>query len=144
METHQQSDLNEFLSRINGVISRQGEETSSETEENIIHNPEYNEIQRSRLKEDLRKAQLENDLIDERKQGAKQDREQRKMFADRIFSLVTCYLLFVFFLVFFSGSGFGRMSISDNVLIAILTTMTVNVIGLLVIVARYLFPSKSH
>jgi hypothetical protein len=40
-------------------------------------------------------------------------------------------------------SGLGVMSLSDNVLITLLTTTLADVIGVFIFVAKYLFHSKS-
>lgn len=70
----------------------------------------------------------------------KQDREQRKKFAAWIFGVVCVYILSVLTLLYIIGFSFAYLT--DTVLVALLTTTTANVIGLLVIVARYLFPRK--
>ncbi len=68
-----------------------------------------------------------------------QDREERKTYANRIFSLISWWLFGVFFIVLFCSIESVRISHSDAVLVALLTTTTVNVVGLFVIVAKYLF-----
>jgi len=83
------------------------------------------------------KAEIEIASLKEELDGRKQDREQRKVFALSIFGLVCAYLLAVLaarFLV-----GFGLMTLSDIVLNVLLTTTTANVIGIFMIVAKYLF-----
>ena len=83
------------------------------------------------------KAEMEIANLQEELDGRKQDREQRKVFAQWIFGLVCAYLLAVLVTVFLVG--FGPMTLSDIVLNVLLTTTTANVIGIFVIVAKYLF-----
>nr|DAJ19699.1 MAG TPA: hypothetical protein [Herelleviridae sp. ctsMP6] len=83
------------------------------------------------------KAEMEIASLKEELDGRKQDREQRKVFALWIFGLVCVYLLVVLVVIFFVG--FGLMTLSDIVLNVLLTTTTANVIGIFVIVAKYLF-----
>ncbi|WP_314272707.1 hypothetical protein [Hoylesella shahii] len=83
------------------------------------------------------KAEMEIANLQEELDGRKQDREQRKVFALWIFGLVCVYLLVVLTAVYFVG--FGLMVLNDIVLNVLLTTTTANVIGIFIIVAKYLF-----
>ena len=83
------------------------------------------------------KAEMEIANLQEELDGRKQDREQRKVFALWIFGLVCVYLLVVLTAVYFVG--FGLMALNDIVLNVLLTTTTANVIGIFIIVAKYLF-----
>ena len=74
-------------------------------------------------------------------QGLKQDREQRKVFSYSIFGFMCVYMTIAMVIVFLSG--LGVMSLSDNVLITLLTTTLADVIGVFIFVAKYLFHSKS-
>ena len=123
-------DLKKFLGRINI-------ETGSGIDRTPVDAEKYEEIEKKRQEEDLKNMMLQNDGLMEENFSKRQ--ELRKDFADNIFRLVVYYLIIVFFLVFLSSSGTGSFAISDSVLITILSTMTINVIGLLVIVVRYLF-----
>lgn len=60
-------------------------------------------------------------------QGLKQDREQRKVFSYSIFGFMCVYMTIAMVIVFLSG--LGVMSLSDNVLITLLTTTLADVIG---------------
>ena len=79
----------------------------------------------------LRKEELE---------GRKQDRLQRKGYADKIFILLCIYLFVVMVLLYFNG--FGLTHLDSSVLIAIVTTSAANVIGIFILVAKYLFHTK--
>ena len=76
---------------------------------------------------------------------ARQDREERKVYATRIFLLVSVWLGVIVALVVLQGvlGGPGWFSLSDSVLIAVATTTTASVTALLVVVVRYLFRAPS-
>lgn len=97
----------------------------------------------STLSEDnmnLALKRVELDLKKEVLEGAKQDREQRRKFANRVFILIAIYLGIVLIALFFCG--FGMMSLNQSVIITLLSTMTANVIGIFAMVVRYLFYHK--
>lgn len=81
---------------------------------------------------DMQKRTAEEEL-----EGKKQDRKQRKKFANWIFWVVVLYLIIVLFIL--CSCGYGCFYISDSVLITLLGTTTANVLGLFAIVAKYLF-----
>ena len=83
------------------------------------------------------KAEMEIAYLQEDLDSKQQDRKQRKVFAQWIFGLVCAYLLVVLTGIFLVG--FGQMKLSDIVLNVLLTTTTANVIGIFIIVAKYLF-----
>ncbi|MEZ5032582.1 MAG: hypothetical protein R2787_14420 [Saprospiraceae bacterium] len=66
--------------------------------------------------------------------GDRQDIAERKKYAEYIFILLSIWLLFILMIIF------KQPSLSNEVLIALLTTTTLKVIGLFWLVARYLFP----
>ncbi len=71
-----------------------------------------------------------------------QDRKERKLFARVITVFVSLWLILVLLVVVIDGLG-GicqyTFSLSTGVVLALLGTVTVNVIGLFYVVARYLF-----
>lgn len=77
-----------------------------------------------------------------RNQQLAQDLEMRKGYARCLFLVLCAWLLFIVGLLVFQGFGWYDFSLSDSVLIAALGTTTVNVIGLFVLVARYLFSPR--
>ena len=89
----------------------------------------------SSKREAIEIAQLQEELDSKR-----QDRIQRKEYANKIFNLLRIYLLAVF--VILCCNGFNFFSLKDPVLIAIVTTTTANVIGIFYFVAKYLFHTK--
>lgn len=79
----------------------------------------------------LTDIEKEKSLVDlhlrrEELEGKKQDRIQRKGYADKIFILLCLYLLAVMVLLYFNGFGLTRLE--SSVLIAIVTTSAANVI----------------
>lgn len=87
-------------------------------------------------------AEKFNDLqVKEHKLNAERTMlSQRKIYAFAIFLLSTAWLVFIMFFLWKAGKH--RLTVSDPVLIALITTTTINVLGLFYIVARWLFPYK--
>lgn len=86
---------------------------------------------------DIELKNLQEDL-----NGKKQDREQRGKFAGRIFNLMCCYLGAVMIIVILKGAKV--LALSDSVVNVLLTTTTANIIGIFMIVAKYLFYRQSQ
>lgn len=78
----------------------------------------------------IRKEELE---------GKRQDRLQRKAYADNIFTFLCIYMIIVFVILFKHGCLFNSFELSDSVIVALITTTTANIIGIFVFVVRYLF-----
>jgi len=68
-------------------------------------------------------------------------RAQREKYARHIFWLVCGWIVLIFVLLLLQGfSGFiGYKPLNDSVLIALISSTTVNVIGTLIIVLKYIF-----
>jgi len=70
-------------------------------------------------------------------------REQRKRYAKWVFVLVCCWITAIFLLLVFQAIGSTFIStfkgLSDRVLLALITSTTVDLIGTLIIVLRYIF-----
>ena len=92
----------------------------------------YDEIEKRKREAEARHLEIQNE-------SDTQDRDQRKDFAERIFSFAAIYMLGVFFMIFISGTETTNFTLSDNVLITLLGTTTANVIGVFAIVVTYLF-----
>lgn len=98
---------------------------------------------------DLRRKQHELDIeiLDLEKKKHKLTVEktmlpQRKFYAGCISFISISWLSFIGACVWNSGRQF--LIVSDSVLIALVTTTTINVLGLFYIVARWLFPQKTN
>ena len=72
--------------------------------------------------------------------GLLQDIDQRRIYADKIYDLIVWWLIAIFALLILAG--FGKcigFNISDKVLITLIGGTTINVLGIFVIVANYIF-----
>ena len=113
-----------------------------------------------KIQADVGKIETDNGAISERDQIelkskkielSKKDAElkelkgniaQRYKYAERIYRLVTKWLIALFLLILIDG--FEWVDISDGVLIALVGGTTANVLGLFVLVLKYLFnPNQS-
>lgn len=86
------------------------------------------------------KRDKEEQILIERLKDSQQNREQRKQYANKIFWLVCAWLVVLVIIV--GQAGCGRLILSDSVLIALISGASINIIGLMVIVANYLFPKN--
>lgn len=106
-----------------------GQDTSLESET----------LEKEQLRVEIEKLRAELDSF-------KQDIQQRRTFAPKLYLLTCWWLGSVTLILLLQGLSEGRLHffrLSDSVLIALLGTTTVNVVGLFYVVAKYLFPEKS-
>lgn len=83
---------------------------------------------------DFKTESRKEDLI-----NRKQNREARRKYSIWIFWLLVGYLVVVFSILSLSACKCVCFELSDSVLITLLTTTTANVIGIFIIVVKYLF-----
>jgi|GEM_PF-991764 len=83
---------------------------------------------------------LEHKLKVEELASLTQDRKERKTYANRIYWLIVAWLAMLFIVLGFQGFKPFRFEIGDKVLITLITGTTLNVIGIFLVVANYLFP----
>lgn len=85
-------------------------------------------------------------LDDQRKrtenEGIKQDITERKKYATYFFLLSCAWLMLVAALLLLQGFGCWRFHLADAVILAAIGATTVNVLGILYVVANYLFPKR--
>jgi hypothetical protein len=74
--------------------------------------------------------------------GHKSDIENRAKYTKRLYVTMVAWMGAVYAVIVLSGWSIGGFALSDGVLIALITGTTANVIGLFVIVARYLFAKR--
>ena len=76
--------------------------------------------------------------------GLKQDIAARKVYAALFFLLAALWMAVISVLLFFQGFGQGRLGfkLSDTVLLAAIGSTTANLVGILYVVANYLFPKR--
>lgn len=116
----------------------------------------------SKYKENLAKPyqqtkeeELAHRRLEETLRDYKETNTLRQKYAKNIYRLTYIWLIFIGFIVLLTGIGnlhikiewlsldftLFEFNLSDNVLIAFITTTTINVIGIIYIVARWLFPN---
>lgn len=89
---------------------------------------------------ELEVLRAEVKLKKEAVEGTKQDREQRKTLAWAIYCFVVSFVAIVLAILCLSAFECVCFTLSDPVLIALITTMTTTIVGLLVFVLKYFFP----
>lgn len=94
-------------------------------------------LERERL---ASKSELERERYRQETQRQQREHDLRIGFAGYIYWLVAVWLVVVVCILIWQGVT-PQTRLSDSVLITLLTTTTINVLGLLLTVARYLFPS---
>ena len=70
----------------------------------------------------------------------KQDRRERKRYAELVFRLVCGWLIGVTTLVVLSGAN--RLGLGETLLITLVGSTTASVVAIFVVVAKYLFPPR--
>ena len=111
------------------------------TEKSTVEKDDYDDVVKKIKQEEWRKLKLDNDAKEAENRGDSQDPDQRKLFAEKIFTFVSLYMFSVFFILVLCGSP-SNFQLSDTVLVTLLGTTTANVIGILIIVVTYLFSRK--
>ena len=97
----------------------------------------------SETEEDVRETGVTLDDLDRRQK--EQDIEARKKYVSRIYRLVVSWLAAVIGVVLLEGQGEAPwlvpFSLDTAVLVALVTSATATVVGILLVVVRYLFPT---
>lgn len=101
-----------------------------DTEE--INDAESDMISGNDIEQEARRLEL--NIKKENLENSRQDREERKRYANKVYWLVFLYLFSVLAIVVFYNC-----MLSDTVLVTLLTTSSANVIAVFIIVMRYLF-----
>lgn len=112
-----------------------------EQEEQQFNKESLNDAGEHKKKLELENAQLRIDHRREDLAGKTQDRKERKDYATKIFSLVVVWLWALAMIVLMDGAR--MIDLSDTVLGFLITGTTVDIIGLMTIVAMYLFPKNN-
>jgi hypothetical protein len=97
---------------------------------------------RKEIESSLEKLQIENDRLRQELKEAKDVHQLRKDYSGKLFSLIVVWLIFVLVYVGLAASTGGRFRLAESVLIAFITSTTVSVLGLFLLVAKWLFPSS--
>ncbi|HEV2862575.1 MAG TPA: hypothetical protein VGX48_16290 [Pyrinomonadaceae bacterium] len=86
---------------------------------------------------------LKNKRLTDELQEAKELHKYRKRYTSRLFWVIVLWLIAVNVYVILTATRKASFDLPDGVLIAFITSTTVAVIGLFVIVAKWLFPSAN-
>lgn len=121
--------LAEFQSRL-----QSGQSTKVDTDAAVKE--EQKELQDERIHE-LEKQALELQLLKAQIRKFEDDNTGRREFSRSIFAVTVVWMFLVLMILIQHASG--KWHLSDSVLITLITTTTVNVIGIFIIVANYLF-----
>ena len=76
-------------------------------------------------------------ILTQEQKTDEQKHQMRAQFGPKIFWMCAAYLVAVFAILW--GSGMHRLEIPANVLITLLSTSTINVLGLLYVFIKYIF-----
>lgn len=87
-------------------------------------------------------ANLTQEMEQARLESYRQDTHERRTFARYIFWMVALWLLGIFAVVVCRGVKTLNFELSDTVMVALITTTTINVAAFFLAVTKYLFPSK--
>lgn len=74
--------------------------------------------------------------------GLEQDTSERKRYAERFFWLSCGWIVIITLILVLEGFGICKFKLSDAVVLATIGSTTINILGILYIVANYLFPRK--
>ncbi len=121
----------EAASRLARALAHKAREVSNEPQPETLAEEEDLETQHARA------------LL----RSLEQDISERKKYARHFFVLACCWLAAITIVLLLQGFGsfwFGRMlfKLTEPVLLAVIGSTTVNVLGILYVVANYLFPKK--
>lgn len=103
-------------------------------------NPCDENIQNERSSYDAAKNQAEIDELTAKVASLKQDIKLRKMFAWAGYWMNIGWLVAILVILFLAGFHRWFFTLPDSVLLALIGTTTTNVLGVLYIIMRYLFP----
>src|ERR1022692_193689 len=91
------------------------------------------------------KEDLEKVRYGAQTEGQKQDIQERKKYAQLFFYLSCAWLVAIVVIIMLQGFGaFWKtpFKLSDSIVLAMIGSTTANVLGILYIVAKYLFPNR--
>ena len=91
-------------------------------------------------KEETRRYEVET-------HGIEQEQEERKKYAHRVFVLCCCWVSAIYVMLMFAGFGsyvHFKFHLSETILLAAIGSTTANIIGVFLIVVRYIFPDRKE
>lgn len=102
----------------------------------IQGSPDFEKLLRE---QDLETLKHRNNQLAENTEILKDDGKARKIFSRWVFGFVALYVITTMVMLALNNIS---CHLSENVLITLLSTTTINIIGLLAAVVRYLFPHR--
>lgn len=132
-------DLNE-LADFAKLFSSESKKKEEQLEQKTHLSKDDEEMLRKEAEIDA--LQTENDIRKEELKGRIQDREQRKEFAIKIYHFLCFYLSSVLFLVVLSATPLIKFELTEGIIITLLTTTTANIIGIFILVVKYLSATR--
>jgi len=127
-------EFNAFLTAIRDALETRT--TAAENADSLI------KIDDERQTLEAERLGIENKQLVSRLNEAEDLHKVRKKYANRLFWLVVGWLIAVLVFIALAGFKIKGFTLSDKVIIAFITSTTINVIGLFLVPARWLFPSK--
>jgi hypothetical protein len=115
--------------------------------------PEINQQIQEGQQAELAEAQLKSQLASAERKVLELEREKqelqekievhgiRKEYIEKLYGLTVVWLTFVILFIILQATSKGHFNLNDGVLIAFITSTTVAVIGIFLIVAKWLFPT---
>lgn len=99
--------------------------------QNVSQTPDIETVEEE---EDLEKQQKKAIIL-----GLTQDIEERKTYASRAFWLVVVWLVFIGIVIILQGFNLWSFTLTPAVLVTLIGSTTSGVVGIFLIVTRYLF-----
>jgi hypothetical protein len=125
---------NELLEKVKAVAESQGQGIPLEGDHLAMVAEEDLDTQRIKIEVEHLRDQVA---------AYKETHDLRKEYIPKLFWLTVAWLAFVGITLWRAADIGGRyFHLSDNVLITLITSTTINVIGIFMLAARWLFPSK--
>jgi len=110
---------------------------------NQIAAPSPDEVSKVPNKEfELEHAIAQKTRLEIENVGLRQNIEERKKYAHRIFVMICVWLVSVFLILILEGFGSALgFNLPERVVLAVVGSTTLNVVGIFYIVTKYLFPN---
>lgn len=137
MKARSKADIMQNIEKTKNIISSIDSSLNNTNEEEILKTQENLNKELNAQKQVNIRTYLEN-------KDYEQDIELRKKYASKIFKFICWWCIFVVVIIFLQGSTYSpdKMEWNNNVIITLLTTTFAQVLGLMIIVLKYLFQHK--
>ncbi len=113
------------------LISDSADSLSTNDDNNLSKKDKYH----------LEKLYFENINLNEKIKDLQSKRQLRELYASRCFLFLICWSIFLVFVLLFQAFSIWNFTLSDPVLTTFIGGTTINVIGLVWIIAKGLFDS---